>query len=89
MLNVPFIMRMLNLESPLDYEDICKEFEVKELAFTESLQLFCWYAFGGQGYAIENTSIEYAKRVVKHCSGLPLALKVLGSSLSEKSMCVE
>ncbi|XVF30471.1 hypothetical protein REPUB_Repub16aG0060800 [Reevesia pubescens] len=32
--------------------------------------------------------IEYASNVVKHCSGLPLALHVLGYSLSGKSMIV-
>ncbi|XP_017976510.1 PREDICTED: TMV resistance protein N-like [Theobroma cacao] len=73
-------------QSSSSYGDLCKVFEVKELAFNESLQLFNWYAFG-QNDPIDSY-IEYARSVVKHCGGLPLALQVLGSSLSGKSINV-
>ncbi|XVE90518.1 hypothetical protein DITRI_Ditri20bG0084200 [Diplodiscus trichospermus] len=68
------------------YGNLCKVFEVKELAYNESLQLFNWYAFG-KG-SITESFMEYSSKIVKHCSGLPLALKVLGSSLSNRSMSV-
>ncbi|KAL1109637.1 hypothetical protein V6Z11_D03G191000 [Gossypium hirsutum] len=59
-------------------------FEVKELASSESLQLFNWYAFGHN--SVPESSMAYARSLVKHCGGLPLALQVLGSSLSSKSV---
>ncbi|XP_022737591.1 disease resistance protein RML1A-like [Durio zibethinus] len=85
MLNTPFAIQLLNLESSsFNYGDICKEFEVKKLTFDESLQLFNLYAFG-KSCSIEINSMEYSRKVVKHCGGFPLDLKVLGSSLSGKS----
>ncbi|CAL5340923.1 unnamed protein product [Camellia sinensis] len=50
----------------------------------ESLELFSWHAFG-QDHPID-CYVEHSKRVVQHCGGLPLALQVLGSSLSGKSL---
>ncbi|CAL5340869.1 unnamed protein product [Camellia sinensis] len=50
----------------------------------ESLELFNWHAFG-QDHPID-CYVEHSKRVVQHCGGLPLALQVLGSSLSGKSL---
>ncbi|XP_021822537.1 TMV resistance protein N-like [Prunus avium] len=52
---------------------------VETLHYNESLELFSWHAFG-QDHPIEGY-IEYSEKVVDHCGGLPLALKVLGSSL--------
>ncbi|KAK2969827.1 hypothetical protein RJ640_000644 [Escallonia rubra] len=50
----------------------------------ESLKLFSRYAFGEdhppEGY------MDYSKRVVYYCDGIPLTLQVLGSSLSGKSI---
>ncbi|KAH1115679.1 hypothetical protein J1N35_009057 [Gossypium stocksii] len=63
---------------------LSKLFEVKELASSESLQLFNWYAFGHN--SVPESSMAYARSLVKHCGGLPLALQVLGSSLSSKSV---
>ncbi|WRX26800.1 NB-ARC - like 10 [Theobroma cacao] len=37
---------VFDLEASSSYGDLCKGFEVKELAFNESLQLFNQYAFG-------------------------------------------
>ncbi|KAG5549705.1 hypothetical protein RHGRI_014865 [Rhododendron griersonianum] len=59
-------------------------FEVVGLDFGESLELFSWHAFG-QGHPIEGYT-ELSQRVVQHCGGLPLALQVLGSSLSDHSL---
>ncbi|KAK9944483.1 hypothetical protein M0R45_010049 [Rubus argutus] len=57
--------------------------EVRILDPSEALALFSWHAFG-QDYPIQ-TYKDHSNRVVDHCAGLPLALKVLGSSLSGKS----
>lgn len=58
-------------------------FKVKELDYNESLQLFSWHAFG-QAHPIEGF-MEYSKSVLQQCKGLPLALKLLGSSLRDRS----
>ncbi|CAL5401861.1 unnamed protein product [Camellia sinensis] len=50
----------------------------------ESLELFSWHAFG-QDHPFD-CYVEHSKRVVQHCGGLPLALLVLGFSLSGKSL---
>ncbi|TYG77544.1 hypothetical protein ES288_D03G203200v1 [Gossypium darwinii] len=63
---------------------LSKLFEVKELASSESLQLFNWYTFGHN--SVRESSMAYARSLVKHCGGLPLALQVFGSSLSSKSV---
>ncbi|EOY10035.1 TMV resistance protein N [Theobroma cacao] len=86
LLSDPFIRQMFDLEASSSYGELCKVFEVKELAFNDSLQLFKWYAFG-QCHPIDSY-MEYVKSVVEHCGGLPLALQVLGSSLSGKSINV-
>ncbi|KAK9944481.1 hypothetical protein M0R45_010047 [Rubus argutus] len=53
---------------------------------SESLALFSWHAFG-QDYPFQSYK-DHSNRVVHHCAGLPLALKVIGSSLSGKSIAV-
>ncbi|XP_058191987.1 disease resistance protein RPV1-like [Rhododendron vialii] len=52
----------------------------------DSLELFSLHAFG-QAHPIDNF-LDYAMRVVHYCGGLPLALQVLGSSLSGRSVDV-
>ncbi|XVE80844.1 hypothetical protein DITRI_Ditri15bG0013300 [Diplodiscus trichospermus] len=86
LLTFPSISQLFGLESLSSYRDSCKVFEVRELTFNKSLQLFNWYAFSHN--SITESFMEYAKSIVKHCGGLPLALRVLGSSLSEKSISV-
>ncbi|KAI8556049.1 hypothetical protein RHMOL_Rhmol05G0222400 [Rhododendron molle] len=53
---------------------------LENLSYEESLELFSWHAFGkccpNNGYG------EVSERVVRYCGGIPLAIKVLGSSLS-------
>ncbi|KAK4493039.1 hypothetical protein RD792_018146, partial [Penstemon davidsonii] len=56
---------------------------VEPLNFDESLQLFSLYAFG-QDHPVE-AFMDLSTRVLDRCEGLPLALKVLGSSLSGRS----
>ncbi|XP_028949598.1 disease resistance protein RPV1-like isoform X2 [Malus domestica] len=58
-------------------------FKVEGLHEDESLKLFSWHAFGQprpqEGY------MELSRPIVEHCGGVPLALKVLGSSLFGKT----
>ncbi|XP_035545900.1 uncharacterized protein LOC109003835 [Juglans regia] len=49
------------------------------LGHADALQLFCWKAFK-KPYPEENC-VDLCKEFVKYANGLPLALKVLGSSL--------
>ncbi|KAK9944486.1 hypothetical protein M0R45_010051 [Rubus argutus] len=63
-----------------------KVHEVEILRYDESLALFSWHAFG-QDYPFQSYK-DHSSRVVDYCAGLPLALKVLGSSLSGKSIAV-
>ncbi|KAB2039099.1 hypothetical protein ES319_D03G190300v1 [Gossypium barbadense] len=84
LLNAHFISQMFDLEASTSCGGLSKLFEVKELASSESLQLFNWYAFGHN--SVPESSMAYARSLVKHCGGLPLALQVLGSSLSSKSV---
>ncbi|TYJ41357.1 hypothetical protein E1A91_A03G015700v1 [Gossypium mustelinum] len=84
LLNAHFINQMFDSEASTSCGGLSKLFEVKELASSDSLQLFNWYAFG-HNFVLES-SMAYARSLVKHCGGLLLALQVLGSSLSSKSM---
>jgi len=58
-------------------------YEVKKMNSRNSLQLFCLNAFGTvlpkEGF------VELSKRAIDYAKGIPLALKVLGSSLCCKS----
>lgn len=67
------------------YRD-CNVYRVERLDKNESLQLFSWHAFAHEAPA--NGYQELSKRIVQHCGGLPLALQLLGSSLSGKSLNV-
>ncbi|KAM7469969.1 hypothetical protein LguiA_008152 [Lonicera macranthoides] len=57
-------------------------FSVKKLNQDESIKLFSFNAFG-EDFPPESYK-EHTKRAVQICEGLPLALKVIGSSLSRK-----
>jgi len=56
--------------------------KVEPLDNKKSLELFSWHAFG-EAYPVEGF-VEDSWRIVHHCNGLPLALRVIGSSLSGK-----
>ncbi|KAK8593788.1 hypothetical protein V6N12_045862 [Hibiscus sabdariffa] len=77
---------MFDLEASSCSGNSSKLFEVKESNFKESLQLFSWNAIGRN--SMPESFMEYGRSFVKYCGGLPLALQVLGSSLSGKSMVV-
>ncbi|KAJ6978648.1 TMV resistance protein N [Populus alba x Populus x berolinensis] len=58
------------------------ECKVEPLDNKKSLELFSWNAFG-RAYPVDGF-VEDSWRIVHHCNGLPLALRVIGSSLSGK-----
>ena len=58
-------------------------YESPSLDYNESFQLFSWHAFG-KDHPDENY-VELTNEVVYYAKGLPLLLKVLGSSLFGKS----
>ncbi|KAM7518917.1 hypothetical protein LguiB_017879 [Lonicera macranthoides] len=59
---------------------------VEKLGNSDSMELFCWHAFG-QNHPVDGYE-ELSDRVVYRCGGIPLAHKILGSSLSGKSIDV-
>ncbi|WCJ41975.1 Disease resistance protein (TIR-NBS-LRR class) family [Euphorbia peplus] len=71
-------------ERLLKPREVKRMFRVDELNDIESLQLFSWHAFA-QEHPFEDFQ-EQTVRSVSLCGGLPLALQVLGSSLSGKSI---
>ncbi|GMP63416.1 hypothetical protein CsSME_00025123 [Camellia sinensis var. sinensis] len=73
-------------ERLLRAHEVCHIHKVEILDYGESLELFSWHAFG-KNRPIDGF-IEDSERVVQYCGGLPLAIKVLGSSLSRKSLNV-
>ncbi|KAB2620583.1 protein suppressor of npr1-1 [Pyrus ussuriensis x Pyrus communis] len=73
-------------ERLLKANQVTKVYKVETLNYNESLELFRWHAFG-QDHPLRGY-MEYSEKVVHYCNGLPLALKVLGSSLSRKSIGV-
>ncbi|KAK2993646.1 hypothetical protein RJ640_019286 [Escallonia rubra] len=60
--------------------------KVDTLPLTPSFELFCWHAFGKEDPSEIYTDLT--NRVVACCGGVPLALRVLGLSLSYKSVDV-
>ncbi|CAN6582542.1 unnamed protein product [Malus baccata var. baccata] len=70
----------------LKADQVTEVHRVRTLYYNESLKLFSWHAFG-QDHPIEEY-MEHSKQLVQHSDGLPLALKVLGSSLSGESIGV-
>ncbi|XP_072075703.1 disease resistance protein RPP2A isoform X1 [Arachis hypogaea] len=57
-------------------------YQVKEMDYNESLQLFCWNAFGKATPLTEFARL--AEDVVAYCGGLPLALETIGCQLYGK-----
>ncbi|GFY94661.1 disease resistance protein (TIR-NBS-LRR class) family [Actinidia rufa] len=68
----------------LKAHEVCRIFEVEKLREWESLALFSWHAFK-QDHPVEGY-VEQSKEVARRCGGLPLALEILGSSLSGKTL---
>ncbi|PSS00317.1 TMV resistance protein like [Actinidia chinensis var. chinensis] len=68
----------------LKAHEVFRIFEVEKLHDWESLELFSWHAFK-QDHPVEGY-VKQSKEVARRCGGLPLALEVLGSSLSGKNL---
>ncbi|XP_028793775.1 TMV resistance protein N-like [Neltuma alba] len=68
----------------LSVHGVQKTYEMKELNEHESLELFSWHAFHNnqppKGYE------DMSGRVISYAQGLPLALRVIGSNLTQKSL---
>ncbi|XP_059653604.1 disease resistance protein RPV1-like isoform X2 [Cornus florida] len=77
--------QLLN-EQLLKAHGMHKRHRVEGFSHDESFQLFSWHAFG-QDHPIEGY-MEHTKKVVQYCSGHPLALQILGSSLCGRSVDV-
>ncbi|KAK8561239.1 hypothetical protein V6N12_048313 [Hibiscus sabdariffa] len=65
-----FVGQTFGLETSSGFADLSKMFEVKELNFNESLQLFHWFAFGCN--SMPESFMECAASLVKQCGGLPV-----------------
>lgn len=59
-------------------------YNVETLDENKSIELLSWHSFG-QDHPAE-AYVECSRRIANHCGGLPLALKVLGSSLVGKDL---
>ncbi|XAR56239.1 hypothetical protein NMG60_11036637 [Bertholletia excelsa] len=66
-------------ESFLRAHETWKVHRAAKLVYRDSIELFSWHAFG-QKYPM-NHYTDISEKMVKYCDGLPLALKILGSSL--------
>ncbi|KAK1417721.1 hypothetical protein QVD17_26855 [Tagetes erecta] len=69
-----------------DFKGHPKVYSINELCPHESNKLFSLYAFD-RDHPIEPYIVQ-SQLVIDHCRGLPLALKVLGSSLKRRSIDV-
>ncbi|XP_048444293.1 disease resistance protein RUN1-like [Pyrus x bretschneideri] len=70
-------------ERLLKADQVTELHRVQTLYYNDSLKLLSWHAFG-QDHPIEEY-MEHSKQLVQYTGGLPLALKLLGSSLSGQS----
>ena len=70
-------------KSTLKLDEINEIYTPLALDYHESMQLLSWHAFA-KDHPKEDY-VEFSKEVIYHAGGLPLALKVLGSFLSNKS----
>ncbi|KAB2628193.1 TMV resistance protein N-like [Pyrus ussuriensis x Pyrus communis] len=73
-------------ERLLRADQVTEVHRVQTLYYNDSLKLLSWHAFG-QDHPIEEY-MEHSKQLVQYTGGLPLALKVLGSSLSGQNIGV-
>ncbi|KAM7493437.1 hypothetical protein LguiB_028046 [Lonicera macranthoides] len=73
-------------EHLLTVNELYQMHKIEKLTERESLELFSCHAFGqshlAKGYMVQS------QKFVHHCGGIPLALEVLGSSVSGRSLDV-
>ncbi|KAI8025472.1 putative disease resistance protein, partial [Camellia lanceoleosa] len=69
-----------------DWLHITTTRRIKELSDVEALCLFCRHAFG-QDHPVE-PYVKQTRKATSYCNGLPLALEVLGCSLSGENVDV-
>ncbi|XP_050134817.1 disease resistance protein RPV1-like [Malus sylvestris] len=67
-------------------QQVSEVHNVEPLSYNESMELFSWHAFE-QDHPVDGF-MKHSEEVVDHCGGLPLALRVLGSSLMGESITV-
>ena len=68
----------------LKEHEVHASYKVKGLGYNKSIQLFCQYAF--KQNSPEEDHVDLSKDMVNYANGLPLALKVLGSFLHDRSV---
>ena len=68
----------------LEEHEVHASYEVKGLGYNKSIQLFCQYAF--KQNSPKEDYVDLSNDMVNYANGLPLALKVLGSSLHGRSV---
>ncbi|XP_043715012.1 disease resistance protein RPV1-like isoform X2 [Telopea speciosissima] len=74
-------------EHLLNMIGVDEKYKAKEMDHQESLQLFSWHAFE-QDHPIVDY-VELSKEIISCANGLPLALEVFGSFLSDKRSILE
>uniref|UniRef100_A0A6N2KSB5 TIR domain-containing protein n=1 Tax=Salix viminalis TaxID=40686 RepID=A0A6N2KSB5_SALVM len=77
------VAQQYQLNALVESEAVDRKFKVEELKRDASLQLFSWHAF--RDNKPSKDYVELSNDVVDYCGGIPLALEVLGSSLSAKN----
>ncbi|WCJ30630.1 Disease resistance protein (TIR-NBS-LRR class) family [Euphorbia peplus] len=70
----------------LNPSELYFQYEVDKMDVDDSLRLLSLHAFG-QNHPLEDY-VACARKMVYYCGGIPLALEVLGSSLSGESVAV-
>lgn len=70
----------------LKSNEVYEMHKVEKLSNADSIDLFSYHAFP-QVHPTKSY-MEYTEKIVAHCGGLPLALQVIGSSLSGKKLDV-
>ncbi|GKU96950.1 hypothetical protein SLEP1_g10131 [Rubroshorea leprosula] len=70
-------------ENLLNAHRVDAKFLVPPLSYFSASQLFCWHAF--RQHDPPDDFVELSRGIVRYAEGHPLALKVLGSFLSDKT----
>ncbi|KAF5445708.1 hypothetical protein F2P56_034739 [Juglans regia] len=71
-------------ERPLTSHKVDSTYEVQGLDNNQAIQLFSWHAF--ERHNPNESYVELTKAIISYAKGLPLALRVLGSDLRNRSI---